>query len=124
MSYDVLATEAERGVDGRYYAPVGLAHPVFGVPFYAAARLLQAAGFVVGKPESVLKAAVVFGSTVAAALCVFFTCLLAWHAVGDGRAAVGAALALAFSTPLWVYAKFGFNAPLAALGLTAGVAGA
>ena len=39
MSYNVLATAAERGVDGRYYAPVGLGHPVFGVPFYFASRV-------------------------------------------------------------------------------------
>ncbi len=123
MRYNVLDTEHERGLDGRYYAPVGIGHPVFGVPFYAAARLAMAAGFRAGKPESLTKAAVVFGSTVAAAGCVFFACLLAWRIWRDRRAAIGASLLLAFATPLWVYAKFGFNAPLAALCLSAAAYG-
>lgn len=123
MSYNVLDTDHERGVDGRYYAPVGIGHPVFGVPFYAAAKLVTAAGFRVGKAETLAKAAVVFGSTVAAAGCVFFAVLLAWRLSGDVRAAAGAGLLLAFGTPLWVYAKFGFNAPLAALCLTAAAYG-
>jgi hypothetical protein len=123
MSYDVLATDAERGRDGRYYAPVGIGHPLFGVPFYAAAKIATSAGLRVGKPESLTKAAVVFGSTVAAALCVYFGWLLAWRVSSDGPAASVAALALALATPLWVYAKFGFNAPLAAMCLTASAYG-
>ena len=124
MRYDVFGTGYyERGVDGRFYAPVGLGHPLFGVPFYAAGRLAVAAGLRAGKPESITKAAVVFGSTVAAAGCVFFACLLAWRLSHDARAAVEASLALAFATPLWVYAKFGFNAPLATLCLTAAAYG-
>jgi hypothetical protein len=123
MRYNVLATEHERGVDGRYYAPVGIGHPVFGVPFYAGARVVMAAGLRAGKPESLTKAAVVFGSTVAAAGCVFFAVLLGWHVARDPRSAVLAGLAVAFATPLWVYAKFGFNAPLAALCLSAAAAG-
>ena len=123
MSYDVLSTDAEKGRDGRYYAPVGLGHPLFGVPFYAAARLATNAGLRVGKPESLTKAAVVFGSTVAAALCVYFGWLLAWRMSGDAHAASIAAIVLALATPLWVYAKFGFNAPLAALCLTASAYG-
>ena len=50
MSYNVLATEAERGVDGRYYAPVGIGHPLFGVPFYLASRIVQSA-FGSGSPR-------------------------------------------------------------------------
>jgi 4-amino-4-deoxy-L-arabinose transferase-like glycosyltransferase len=123
MRYDVLHTEYERGADGRYYAPVGIGHPLFGVPFYAAAKLAMAAGFKAGKPETLTKAAVVFGSTFAAAGCVFFGCLLAWRLGGDPGAAVGAGLLLGFATPLWVYAKFGFNAPLAATCLTAAAYG-
>jgi 4-amino-4-deoxy-L-arabinose transferase-like glycosyltransferase len=123
MRYDVLNTEHERNVDGRYYAPVGIGHPVFGVPFYAAAKLLMATGFRPGKSETLTKAAVVFGSTFAAAGCVFFGGLLAWRLWGDPRAAVSASLLLAFATPLWVYAKFGFNAPLAAMCLSAAAYG-
>ena len=124
MSYDVLSATAERGVDGRFYAPVGIGHPVFGVPFYIGARLATAAGLRAGKADSIAKAGVVFGSAVAAALCVFFTCLLSGSLTGNPRTAAAAAFTLAFATPLWVYAKFGFNAPLAALCLAAGAAGA
>jgi hypothetical protein len=124
MRYDVFGTGYyERGVDGRFYAPVGIGHPVFGVPFYLAAKAVMAAGFRPGKPDTLTKAAVVFGSTVAAAGCVFFACLLAWRVWGDVRAAVASSCLLAFATPLWVYAKFGFNAPLAALCLTAAAYG-
>jgi len=124
MRYDVFGTGYyERGVDGRFYAPVGLGHPLFGVPFYLAAKALTVAGFRAGKPETLTKAAVVIGSTVAAAGCIFFACLLAWRIWGDARAAVAASCLLAFGTPLWVYAKFGFNAPLAALCLTASAYG-
>jgi len=119
MRYDVLGTESERGVDGRFYAPVGIGHPVFGVPFYLAARIIGAAGFRPGKPESLTKAAVVFGSTVAAAGCVFFAYLLVWQIWQDDQRAAAASLLLAFATPLWVYAKFGFNAPLATMCVTA-----
>ncbi|HUF48518.1 MAG TPA: hypothetical protein VMM93_11935 [Vicinamibacterales bacterium] len=123
MRYNVLDTEHERGPDGRFYAPVGIGHPVFGIPFYLGARAAMAAGLRAGKPESLTKAAVVFGSTVAAAGCVFFSVLLGWFLSGDRRAAVTAGLLVAFATPLWVYSKFGFNAPLAALALTASAAG-
>lgn len=123
MSYNVLSTDAERGRDGRFYAPVGIGHPLFGVPFYVAAKVASSAGVRVGKPESLAKAAVVFGSTVAAGLCVYFGCLLAWRLSGSARAAAIAAIALALASPLWVYANFGFNAPLAAFCLTASAYG-
>jgi hypothetical protein len=124
MSYNVLATDAERGVDGRYYAPVGIGHPLFGVPFYVAARTVQQTlGVHVGKPDSLTKAAVVAGSAVAAAaaVAVAFRFALAVSGVpGAGRAV---ALALGFATILWPYSKFGFNAPLAALAVVAGIFG-
>jgi hypothetical protein len=120
MSHNLLDTEAERGIDGRYYAPVGIGHPIFGIPFYVGAKAVQAAtGLRVGKPESLTKAAVVMGSAVAAAGCVYFAFLFAWRLAGALRAATLTALAFAFATPLWVYAKFGFNAPLAAMWLLA-----
>lgn len=124
MSYNVLATEAERGVDGRYYAPVGLGHPLFGVPFYVAGRAVQqVTGVRLGKPESLLKAAVVAGSAVAAALTVVVAFRFA-AALSSSPIAAGAMMvALGLSTILWPYSKFGFNAPLAALGVTAGLFG-
>ena len=114
MSYNVLDTEAERGVDGRYYAPVGLGHPLFGVPFYALSRAVRSAfGLALGKPETLDKAAVVTGSAVAAALCAPAAFLFAWRLSGSTNAALMVAFALAFGTTLWPYSKFGFNAPLA-----------
>ncbi len=114
MSYNVLDTEAERGIDGRYYAPVGIGHPIFGVPFYAMSRFLQSMlSLQLGKPESVDKAAVVVGSTIAAALCAPAVFLFAWRVTGHVPGALIAALSLAFGTTLWPYSKFGFNAPLA-----------
>ena len=122
MSYNVLATEAERGVDGRYYAPVGIGHPLFGVPFYLASRIVQSTlGVRVGKPETLDKAAVVVGSAVAAALCAPVAFLFAWRLTGNSWGALFAAFGLAFATSLWPYSKFGFNAPLAALCLLTGV---
>ena len=120
MSYDVLATEAERGLDGQYYAPVGLAHPVFGIPFYVASRVVQqVAGIRLGKPETLDKAAVVVGSAVAAALCAPLAFLFAWRLTGSMAGSLTAAFGLAFGTTLWPYSKFGFNAPLATSGLLA-----
>jgi hypothetical protein len=120
MSYNVLATAAERGVDGRYYAPVGLGHPVFGVPFYFASRVIQRGLDVrVGKPETLDKAAVVLGSAVAAALCAPVAFLFAWRLSGSVVGSLVAAFGLAFGTILWPYSKFGFNAPLAAFFLLA-----
>ncbi len=120
MSYDVLATEAERGVDGRYYAPVGLAHPVFGIPFYVASRLIQRVfGVRIGKPETLDKAAIVVGSAVAAALCAPLVFLFAWRLTGSMAGSLTAAFGLAFGTILWPYSKFGFNASLATCGLLA-----
>jgi len=122
MSYDVLATDAERGVDGRYYAPVGIGHPLFGVPFYLAARTVQRTlGVRLGKPESLTKAAVVAGSAVAAALAVTVAFRFALAISGAPAAAGAVALALGFATVLWPYSKFGFNAPLAALAVVAGM---
>ncbi|MEE3202853.1 MAG: hypothetical protein VX262_06120 [Acidobacteriota bacterium] len=116
MSYDVLETDAERGLDGQYYAPVGIGHPLVGVPFYLASRVVQQLFDIrVGKPETVDKAAVVVGSTVTAALCAPLVFLFAWRITGSLVGALFAAFALAFGTSLWPYSKFGFNAPLATL---------
>lgn len=122
MSYNVLATDAERGVDGRYYAPVGIGHPLFGVPFYLAARSAQQVlGVRIGRPESLTKAAVVTGSALAAALAVVVTFRFALAVSGAPIAAAGVACAFGLATVLWPYSKFGFNAPLASLAVVAGM---
>src|SRR5262245_53919014 len=49
MSYNVFQMDAHRGVDGRYYAPYGIGHAVYSIPFYAAARLAErASGLALG----------------------------------------------------------------------------
>lgn len=121
MSYQVLGLEAHRGIDGRYYAPYGIGHALWNVPFYIVGRTLeQWTGFDVRKPEAMRKAVVVLGSAVAAALAVWVTFLFARAVGGSSRAAAKTALTLGFATLLWPYAKFGFNAPLATLCLLVG----
>ena len=116
MSYNVFQMEAHRGVDGRYYAPYGIGHAVYSVPFYALARVAERRfGLAVGKPEALRKAGFVAGSAVASALIVWVAYLFAWRLSTDVRAAVSTALAVGFATFVWPYAKFGFSAPLATL---------
>ena len=121
MSYNLYEMDAHRGVDGRYYAPYGIGHALYGVPFYVAGRAVERSGLEVGKEEALRKAAVVVGSAVATAGIVFVTFWFAWALVGDLRASVLTALATGFATLLWPYSKFGFNAPLATLCVVSGV---
>ena len=124
LPYNMLGTlgmTSHRGVDGRYYAPFGVGHALYGVPFYLVGRLVEDAGLDVGRAETLRKAAFVAGSAVAAALAVFVVFWFAWGLSGDLRAAVVTALGTGFATLLWPYAKFGFNAPLASLCVVTGV---
>jgi hypothetical protein len=114
MSYNVFKMDAHRGVDGRYYAPYGIGHALYSIPFYTVARLAERwTGLEVGKPEALTKAGFVSGSAVAAALTVWIAFLFAWWLSVNVRAAVTTASAVGFATFLWPYAKFGFSAPLA-----------
>jgi len=114
LSSDVVGNDAYVGADGRHYSPFGLLQSLWNIPFYmagrAAAHVLPVRSI---NPEMLSKAAVALGNAWAAALCVWFTWLLARREGGTPRVAVGAALITAFSTALWPYSKFGFNAPLA-----------
>jgi hypothetical protein len=122
MSGKVLNLEAHVGVDGRYYAPYGIGHALYGVPFYLAGRFVEVQlGVNVGRSDALRKASFVLGSAVATALVVWMVFLFAWRLSGHGRASVSVAFALGFGTLLWPYAKFGFNAPLAALTVLGGV---
>lgn len=124
MSYNVFNMDAHRGIDGRYYAPYGIGHAVFSIPFYSLGRLAERwTGLAVGKSEALPKAGFVIGSAVAAALAVWVAFLFAWRLSTSLRAAVKTALALGFATLLWPYAKFGFNAPLATLCVLVGTYG-
>lgn len=124
MSRQVLGYDAHRGVDGRYYAPYGIGHAIYAVPFYAAGRFVEdVTGLGVGKPEAIRKAFFVLGNAVASALAVWLTCLFAMRLGATARAAALTALTLGFGTLLWPYARWGFSAPLTALTLVWGTYG-
>ena len=124
MSYNLYEMDAHRGVDGRYYAPYGLGHAIYGVPFYLAGRTAERlTGIDVGKDEALGKAALAGGSTIPSALVVWLTFWFAWRLTGSTPASVGTALIVAFATLLWPYSKFGFNAPLATLCVVGGLYG-
>ncbi len=125
MSYNVFQMDAHRGVDGRYYSPYGIGHPIFSIPFYAAARAAEkATGLGLGKPEVLPKAGFVVGSAFAAALAVWVAFLFAWRLSGDLAGSIWTAIGIAFGTLLWPYAKFGFNAPLGTFCVLWGLYGA
>ena len=116
MSYNVFQMDAHRGVDGRYYAPYGIGHAIYSIPFYAVARAVErVTGLALGKPEVLPKAGFVVGSAFASALTVWVAFLFAWRLSSDARQAALTALTVGFGTLLWPYAKFGFSAPLATL---------
>ena len=118
------SAEAWRGTNGRYYLPFGIAQPLYDVPFLVAGRMVSAhVGGGLGDPDAVPKAAVALANTIPSAIAVALGYLIAWRLSGHLRASLMAALALAFGTLVWPYAKFGFNAPLATAALTAGVYG-
>lgn len=119
MSGNILGREEERGVDGRYYAPFGLGQSIYNIPFYLAAKGLDAAGIRLGKPDSLAKALVALGETVLVAAIVRESFLLAVAVVGNVPAAALAALTLGFASVLWPYSRFGFNQPLACFTLLA-----
>jgi hypothetical protein len=113
-----------RGADGRYYSPFGIGQAVYDVPWLLAGRTIaKVGGRHLGDADAMSKALVAFGNSFVAAATVGFTFLLAWTISLNRRASAVAAFALAFGTLLWPYSKYGFNAPLVALGLTIGVFG-
>ncbi len=124
MSYNLFGMEAHRGIDGRYYAPYGLGHALYSVPFYLVGRTVEnVVGSQVGRSESLRKAAVATGSTVVAAASVWLVFSFSWAILGRLVPAVLTALAFGFSTMLWPYSKFGFNAPLATFCVLGGIYG-
>ena len=113
MSYNVFQMEAHRGVDGRYYSPYGIGHPIFSIPFYAAARAAeQATGLAPWQAGGAAQSRFRRGQCVCGRA----------HGLGGVSVRVATverpgrlnwtAIGIAFGTLLWPYAKFGFNAPL------------
>ena len=121
-AFDEAGLDQHRGVDGRYYSPFGIGQSIFNIPFYVAGRAVrQWFGVHLGRSETVDKAAVALGSTVAAAGIVWVVYLFAWRLSGSLVAARHTALALGFGTLVWPYSKFGFSAALTSWCLTAGI---
>ena len=116
---DMLGNAAHRGVDGRYYSPFGLAQSIYNVPFYLAGR--QASRLVgdrIGRADAMEKATVALGNCLPMAATAWLIYLFAAGAVPHQPAALAAAVASAFATPAWPYARFGFNVPLSAFAVT------
>ena len=115
LSGNVLGLEANRGADGRFYSQYGIGQSIYNIPFYVAgdmaARLSPRR---IGKPDTLLKAAVAMGSAVAAALAVALVWSLARRLGASADGAWVAALSAAISSPLWPYSKFGFSTALTA----------
>ena len=107
-----------RGIEGRNYAPFGIAQSIYNILFFLVGRIAQSVtGLQVGGQDTLPEAAVGFGNLVPAAAAVWVAYLFAWRLTSHIRHSVLAALALAFGSLLWPYSKFGFNAPLATLTL-------
>jgi hypothetical protein len=122
MSGNLLGMEAHRGRDGRYYSPFGILQSLYNVPFDLAARAVTATtGLHAGKSTTIRKAAVALGQTVVVAVIIWQIFRLSLFVTGDVTAAALAGVTMAFGSLLWPYARFGFNQPLAALTLLAGV---
>ena len=123
LDRNVIGSEANRGLDGRYYSQFGLGQSLYDIPFYVAGRAaLRLAGRPIGKPDTVPKAAVALGSAVAGAMAVALLWWLAWQLTGHARASLVSAASAAIASPLWPYSKFGFSTALTAA-ILAGTAG-
>jgi hypothetical protein len=118
---NMLGSEAHRGPDGRYYSPFGIAQSVVNVPFYLAARGIERLGLRLGPSDTLEKATVAMGNTLVMATAIWVVYLFGWMLTDSVRAGLATALLAGLATPLWPYSKFGFNAPLSALFLTAAV---
>jgi hypothetical protein len=115
LSGNLLGLDANRGVDGCYYSQYGLGQSLYNVPFYAAGRAIQhVTGLHLGKSDSLLKASVDMGSAVAAAGTVAIVFVFAFVLTGRAVPALVSAATSGVGSLLWPYARFGFNAALAA----------
>jgi hypothetical protein len=117
---NVLGLDANRGVDGRFYSQYGIGQSLYNIPFYVAGRTVaRLLPHPIGKPDTLLKAAVAMGSAVAAAITVVLIASLARRLGASPHGALISALSAAISSPLWPYSKFGFSTALTAAILAA-----
>ena len=120
LADNVLGLDANRGVDGRFYSQYGIGQSIYNIPFYLAGRLAaRIAPRRIGKPDTLVKAAVAMGSAFAAAIAVVLIWSLSRGLGASPRAALVAALTTAIASPLWPYSKFGFSTALTAAILAA-----
>jgi hypothetical protein len=120
LTENVLGLDANRGVDGRVYSQYGIGQSLYNIPFYLAGKAaMRLAPRRIGKPDTLLKAAVAMGSAVAAALTVWLIWGVSRRLGASSQGAFVAALTAALSSPLWPYSKFGFSTALTAAILAA-----
>lgn len=132
------------GVDGKHYSKLGIGQSLIALPFYFLGKLAEGFGskvfgvysesfvvphegrLIVCQPQSIIKISQIEGARVffvtltncfvSAGVCMIFWILLRRYGLGDSTAFL-ATVSLAFSTPLWIYARDFFSEPLFALAL-------
>lgn len=113
-----------QGQGGRFYSKNAAGQAVLAMPLVAAGSAIARAAHL-GPAQSVLIERAVtsaFNAAVTALLLAAFSLAVRAFGVG-GPAALGAALLLGFTTPVWVYAKSFMAEPLQALGLLLALTG-
>ena len=111
------------GRDGRYYAQYGIGQSLLALPLYLAGlAFYRLSGW--GTAGLVTRASVMLLNPLALALAGTALYRLARRLGYDHGPALGATMASALATPLWVYGKTFFSEPLVALALLVAVLGA
>lgn len=111
--------------DGRHFTKNAAGQAVLALPLVAAAEgAAAAAGLDAGRRSLAVRFAASFFNAVVTALMLTVFYLLARMLGAGGGAALGGALLLGFTTPVWPYAKSFMAEPLQALGLLLALMGA
>lgn len=113
------------GPDGKHYTKNAAGQAVLALPLVAVAEGAAAvAGFDPGRRRLAVRFAASFFNAAVTALMLAVFYVLARMLGAGGAAALGAALLLGFTTPVWPYAKSFMAEPLQALGLLFALMGA
>jgi hypothetical protein len=111
--------------DGRHFTKNAAGQAVLALPLVAAAEgAAAAAGFDAGRRSLAVRFVASFFNAAVTALMLAAFYLLARMLGAGGGAALGGALLLGFTTPVWPYAKSFMAEPLQALGLLLALMGA
>jgi hypothetical protein len=113
-----------QGKDGRFYSKNAAGQALLAMPLVAAGSAIAGAAHLGPDRRVLVERAVAstFNAAVTALMLGAFYLALCAFGVG-GPAALGAALLLGFTTPVWVYAKSFMAEPLQALGLLLALTG-